>query len=371
MQHHDDLRPETVAVTAGRLPREPGAPLSTPIVAASTYHHGAEPAYARSGTPTWAALEEAIGALEGGTATAFSSGMAAASAILDLVPPGARVVAPGAAYFGVTELLRERAERGAIVLVPVDPTDLGAVVAALPGAALLWLETPTNPLLEVVDVEAAADAARAAGARTVVDATFASPLGLRPLALGADVSLQSATKLIGGHSDLLLGLATAADPALAARLHGRREAVGATPGALEAFLALRGLRTLPVRLERAQATAAELARRLDAHPAVERVRYPGLPSHPGHALAARMLAGPGALLSFDVRGGADAADRVCAALRLVVHATSLGGVETLAERRARYASERANGTPAGLVRMSVGLEHVDDLWADLARALGG
>ena len=234
-------------------------------------------------------------------------------------------------------------------------------------ADLLWLESPTNPLIDVADLTALCRAGREAGALVVVDNTFATPLGQQPLALGADLVLHSATKFIGGHSDLLTGIAVAASEELAARLVRRRQLAGATPGALEAFLALRGLRTLPVRLARAQESAGVLAARLLDHPAVERVRYPGLADDPGHALAARQMNGFGAMLSFEVRGGAAAADAVCRALRVVTNATSLGGVESTIERRAKLAGQEH--IPPGLLRFSVGVEHVEDLWDDLSAAL--
>jgi cystathionine gamma-synthase len=218
---------------------------------------------------------------------------------------------------------------------------------------MVWVESIANPLLVVADVPAIAAGARERGALTVVDATFATPLRQRPLELGADIVMQSATKLIGGHSDLLLGAIVAADPAFHRRLLDRRHNTGSTPGALESYLALRGLRTLPTRYARASETARELAKRLAAHPGVARVRYPG----------------KGSMISFETKGSGEDAEAVCEACRLVVHATSLGAVETTMERRARYANERAVGTPETLIRLSVGLEHVDDIWRDLDQAL--
>lgn len=364
------LHPETVAVTAGR-PDAPGDPLNVPLTPASTYRAGGELEYGRDGNPAWSALEEAVGALEGGCAVAFSSGLAATAAVLDTLPLGAVVVAHEAPYHGVWEQLAERAARGALDLRLVDLSDADAAAAAVPGAALVWAETPSNPMMDVTDIEAVARLAHAHGGRLAVDSTFASPVLQRPLALGADVVVHSATKLIGGHSDLLLGLVVTPDAATANLARRRRHDVGAVPGTLEAFLALRGLRTLPVRVERAQATASVLADRLAAHPAVTRVRYPGRADHPGHVVAARQMAGPGSMLSFETVGDAATADAVVDALRLVVAATSLGGTESLAERRARYQAEAQRGTPPTLVRLSVGLEHVDDLWADLAQALDG
>jgi cystathionine gamma-synthase len=348
------LHPETIAVVAGRPPRAPAAPLNAPLVPASTYHHGGEPVYGRDGNPGWQAFEEALGALEHGRCVAFASGLAASAAILDELPPGAKVVAQRAPYFGVAEQLRERSGRGELVLAALPALTPAALEDAVRGAALVWVESPTNPMLDVVDLPGAIGVARAAGARVVVDNTFATPFGQAPLLLGADLVLHSATKLIGGHSDLLLGAVVTRDTTVEQRLLARRSSNGATPGTLEAYLALRGLRTLPTRLARSQASARTLAERLSAHPRVARVRYPGT----------------GTIISFETRGAAEDAEAVCEACRLIVHATSLGGVESTLERRARYASERDVETPATLIRLSVGLEHPEDLWHDLQRALG-
>ncbi|TWE13874.1 cystathionine gamma-synthase [Prauserella muralis] len=338
----------TRAIVAGR-PSGQGQPMNVPIVPASTL--GLD--YSREqGTPTWEALETAIGDLEGGTATAFASGIATVSAVLDLLPVGAGVAVPTDSYAG-TRALFGRAERaGRISVRQVEPADTGAWAKAAAEADLLWLESPTNPSLDLVDVPAVAEAAAASARRptVVVDNTFATPLGSRPLSQGADVVVHSATKLIGGHSDLLLGLAVTADETLAARLREARTLGGATPGALEAWLALRGLRTLPVRYTEASRTAALLADRLTAHAAVTRVRYPGT----------------GTMIAFEL-AGADTADQVCHRLRLIRHATSLGGVETTVERRAARPGD-AQVAP-GLLRLSVGLEDPDDLWHDLSAAL--
>jgi cystathionine gamma-synthase len=362
------LRPETIAVKAGRGPGRPGDPLGPPLVMASTFHAGGEGAYARTdGTPTWRALEEAIGELEGGQAVAFASGMAAVSAVLETLPIGARVVHPTVSYLGVRRLVGDRASAGRLEATPVDVTDPDAVVSALDGASMLWIETPTNPLVGIADLERLAAAARDLGIPSVVDNTFATPLLQRPLEFGCDVVVHSATKLIGGHSDLLLGIAVCRDSEPAEVLRATRHDAGATPGGLEAWLALRGLRTLPVRLAQAQATAVELARRLDEHPEVERVFYPGLTESQGHELAQRQMDGFGTMLAFQVRGGSGRADGLCAAVQLLTHATSLGGVETLIENRAAQPGEEH--LPEGLLRVSVGCEHPDDLWEDLDAAL--
>jgi cystathionine gamma-synthase len=249
--------------------------------------------------------------------------------------------------------------------------DTDAVRAALAtGAHLLWLETPTNPLLEVADLPALVAAGHAAGAIVAVDNTFSTPLLQTPLAHGADVVVHSVTKYLAGHSDVLLGAAVTRDPELREQLHRHRTTRGGIPGAAEAWLALRGLRTLHLRVERAGANAAELARRLEGHPAVARVRHPSLAGDPGHDRAVAQMHGFGAIVAIELAGGPEAAEQVAAGVRLWVHATSLGGVESTLERRRRHPSEPA-GVPESLVRLSVGVEDVEDLWADLERALSG
>ena len=362
-----DLRPDTVVVHAGRPAREPGGPLAAPIVLSSTYHAGGQTGYGRDGNPTWDSFETALGALEGGSALAFASGMAAATTLLERLPVGARVVAPTSAYMGVRTFLRERGEAARLEVVLVDVTDTEATLAAAEGAALLWLESPTNPLIGVADLPALIAGGHDRGAAVVVDNTFATPLLQRPLELGADAALHSVTKYLSGHADLLMGVVAARDDALLESLAHGRHLYGGVPGPVEAFMALRGLRTLALRIERSQSSCGLLAQRLAGHPAVERVRYPGLPGDPGHERASGQMAGFGAMLAFEIAGGADAADRVCAAARVITHATSLGGVETLMERRARWAGDA--GMPPSLIRLSVGIEHVEDLWADLEQAL--
>ena len=370
------LHPETAVICAGRPGGAAGGPLNVPVVLASNFQAGAmaapgagqdSRAYSRTdATPTWEALETAVGQVEGGHAVAFSSGMAAIAAVLDLLPAGSRIVAPKDCYFGVGELLADAQQHGRWAVDRVDLTDTASVQAAVTGADLLWLETPSNPLLDIADLPALCAAGRRARAIVGVDNTFATPLLQQPLALGADLVVHSATKFIGGHSDLLSGITIARDQALAQRLRHRRGLTGATPGALEAFLALRGLRTLALRLDRGQRNAGELARRLDEHPAVSRVRYPGLPGDPGHRTAAAQMTGFGAVLAFEV-ADARTADRLCDALHLIVHATSLGGVESTIERRSKLPGQEH--VPPGLLRLSVGCEHIDDLWNDLNSAL--
>jgi cystathionine gamma-synthase len=345
------LHPSTVAVTAGRPPHEPDQPLNAPITMASTYVAGGDLEYGRYGNPTWAALEAAVGALEGGRCLAYSSGMAAVTSLLDLVALGDKVVVPRHSYNGTLVSLADLELRGRVTTSVVDITDTAAVVAACEDAALVWFESPTNPALEVADVPAIIGAARAAGARVVVDNTFLTPLLQRPLELGADVSLHSATKYLAGHSDVQLGAVVTNDDELYAVLKDRRDVQGNVPGPFEAWLALRGLRTLHLRVERAQSNAAELARRLSGHPLLTEVRYPEM----------------GAMVSI-VLPSADHADLLVRTTSLWVHATSLGGVESTFERRRRWKSEPAS-VPEGLVRLSVGIEDVEDLWADLSQAL--
>ncbi len=341
--------------------------LNTPLALNSTFRAGGGVSYGRSSNETWEAFEAVIGELEGGEAVAFSSGIAAASAVLDLVSVGGIVVAPHSLYMGLWTQLGQRAAAGRIDLRHVDITDVAAVIAAADGAELVWLETPTNPLLQLADISAIA-AGLAEDTLLAVDGTFTTPLLQQPLALGADIVVHSATKGIGGHADLLMGVAVA-EPGIAEQLREQRYGYGATPGALETFLALRGIRTLAVRLERAQANAQALAELLAESDHVTYVLYPGLRWHPGHELARRQMQGFGTIISFEVAGGVQAADRLCEATRVFANATSLGGVESLIEVRGNRESERAMGTPAALIRMSVGIEHVDDLLADLQQAL--
>ncbi len=345
----DSRNPATIAVTAGR-PGEIGDPLNYPIVMASNFR-GEAGEYTRThGTPGWIGLEEAVGALEGGRAVSFSSGMAAAAAALFALAPKVLVL-PSYSYLGVRALVADLVQQSRLEVRFVDIGNTAEVVAATTGADVVWIETPTNPTLDVADIPAICAAAAAAGAKVVVDSTFATPICAQPLSDGATIVVHSGTKFIGGHSDLLIGLAIAADDAVYERLHQTRLVNGSTPGSLEAFLALRGLRTLPLRMERMQANAVEVVARLRAHSAVTDVRYPGF----------------GAMVSFVLAGGADVADSVCRGVELIVPATSLGGVETSLERRQKYAGD-AHVAP-GLIRMSVGIEHIDDIWSDLAQAL--
>jgi cystathionine gamma-synthase len=358
---------ESWLVSAGRDGR-PGAPLNVPPIPASNFVLGDQRAYARDdATPGWEALEAIVGGLEGGESVAFASGMAAIAAVFDQLPVGSLVALPDDCYQGVVGLALSGQQRGrwTVQRIPVTATERWVEMCGV--ADLVWLESPSNPLLAVGDVDIICAAPRKPGTILGVDNTFATPLNQRPLDLGADVAVQSVTKFIGGHSDLLGGVVTVRDPTLLAALRHARELAGATPGTLEAFLAVRGVRTLALRLERAQHTAMALAERLERHPAVAMTRYPGLTGHPTHTAAVRQLAGFGTIISFDVHGDAAAADAVCTRLRLIQHATSLGAVESTIERRAGIPGQEH--LPPTLLRLSVGIEAVDDLWDDLDAAL--
>lgn len=366
-KHPSGIKPESWLVSAARA-SEPGAPLNVPLIPASNFIIGRGREYSRDdGTPTWEALEEVVGGLESGKAVAFASGMAAIASVFDQLMAGAVVVLPDDCYQGVAGLAASGAEKRRWSLQRVAVDDTAGWIRACGVADLIWLESPSNPLLTVADLEAICAAARKPGAIVAVDNTFATPLNQRPLDFGATVSLQSATKFIGGHSDLLAGVATTKDDALWHALRKSRELTGATPGTLEAFLAVRGARTLALRLQRAQQTAMMLAERLAMHPLVARVRYPGLPSHPTHVIAKRVLQGFGTIISFDLHGGAEFADRVCQNISLIRHATSLGAVESTMERRAAIPGQ--GHLPPSLLRISVGIEDADDLWSDLDLAI--
>jgi cystathionine gamma-synthase len=345
------MRPATRAVHSGRPPHEPDQPLNTPITMAATYVAGGDLEYGRYDNPTWRAFEEALGELEGGRCLSFASGLAAVSTILDLVANGEKVVAPRHAYNGSLGQLADLEARGRITSHLVDIEDTDAVVAACEDASLVWIESPTNPAMELADIPTITQAAHDAGAYVVVDNTFATPVLQQPLEWDVDLVVHSATKFIGGHADLLMGAIVTRDEQLYGVLKGRRDLVGAIPGAFEAWLALRGLRTLPLRMERCQSNAAELVRRLRERPDVTEVRYPGF----------------GGMISIVLPDGG-IADLVQHSTRLWVYATSLGGVESTLERRRRWKSEPAT-IPDGLIRLSVGIEDVEDLWEDLVQAL--
>lgn len=375
------LAPATVVVSAGRPERVQGGHINASVPLNSTYVSrgvvtSGELSYARGDNDAWHPFEEALAALEAdgdGEALVFSSGMAAIAAVFSLVPDGGTIVLPRHAYQAGMVLARQISERHGVTLRYVDIADTDAVVAALDGADLFLAESPTNPMLEVADLPAVLAAARAAGVRSVVDNTFATPLGQRPLEHGADIVLHSVTKYLAGHSDVVLGAVVTRDVALAATLREHRTLHGAIAGPFEVWLALRGLRTLALRFERAQATAAELARRLAEHPAVAEVRHPSLPADPGHERAKAQMNGFGAILGVRPApragvGPVERADAVVDAVRLWLPATSLGGVESMLERRRRWGTE-AHTVPEDLLRLSVGIEDVEDLWRDLDAAL--
>ena len=318
---------------------------------AATYVAGGDLEYGRYANPTWTAFEEALGELEGGRCLSFASGLAAVATILDLVGNGQKVVAPRHAYNGSVMQLADLEARERIKAHLVDISDTDAVVTACEDASVVWIESPTNPAMEVADVPAITKAAHEAGAYVVVDNTFATPVLQQPLTWDVDLVVHSATKYIGGHSDLVMGAIVTRDEELYAVLKGRRDLVGAIPGTFEAWLALRGLRTLPLRVEKAQANAEELVRRLRERPDVTEVRYPGY----------------GGMISIVLPTG-EKADLVQHSTELWVYATSLGGVESTLERRRRWSTE-APTIPEGLIRLSVGIEDVEDLWDDLSRAL--
>jgi cystathionine gamma-synthase len=379
------LAPGTRVVVGGRPAHDPGAALSTPITMSSTYVAGGDPAlaYGRYANPVWSSFEDVLGDLEGGRAFVFASGMAAITATLEIATERALaqtdrqsgsvaglpvVVSPAQAYSGTLHLLP--ADR----YVPVDIDDTDAVIAALDDGsrpiACLWIESPTNPGLQVADVATLTAAAHERGILVVVDNTFATPISSTPLALGADVVVHSVTKMLAGHSDVVLGAAVTRDDELARKLLERRTKHGAIASPFDAWLALRGMRTLALRVERASANALELATRLGRHRAVSRVLYPGLPSDPGYAMARQTLTYAGSIVCLEFTGGVAAAEQLCDDVRLWVPATSLGGVESTLERRRRWPSESLQVNES-LVRLSVGIEDVEDLWADLARALDG
>ena len=369
------LSPETVVVSAGRPVRGHDEPVNPPIVLSSTFFGSGTPVpgergYGRFSNPTWDPFEEALSELEHATlpALVYSSGLAAVMAALSLIPAGGTLVMPRHSYQGSLVLAAGEADAGRFTVKTVDIADTDAVLKTLQGAAMLWLESPTNPMLEVAEIEVLTRAAHDAGALVVVDNTFSTPLVTRPLELGADVVVHSVTKYLAGHSDVVLGAAVTSDPALRTRLLTYRSLHGAVAGPFEVWLALRGLRTLALRLGRSQSTALELAERLQRHPQVENVRYPGLPDDPGHKRAKEQMDGFGSILCIEVAGGAEAAERVAETVRLWLPATSLGGVESLIERRRRQPGE-PHTVPANLLRLSVGIEHPEDLWNDLQQAL--
>ncbi|POX41639.1 cystathionine gamma-synthase [Streptomyces sp. Ru73] len=374
---------ETLAIHAGQeADRETGA-VSVPIYQVSTYKQdgvgglrgGYE--YSRSANPTRTALEENLAALDGGRrGLAFASGLAAEDCLLrTLLVPGDHVVIPDDAYGGTFRLFAKVAERWGVEWSVASSSDPAAVREAIrPRTKAIWVETPSNPLLGITDIAALADVARTAGAKLVVDNTFASPYLQQPLALGADVVVYSTTKYMGGHSDVVGGALVVGDDALGEELAFHQNAMGAIAGPFDAWLVMRGIKTLAVRMDRHSANAARVAELLASHPKVTKVYYPGLPEHPGHETAAKQMRSFGGMVSFQVAGGEQAAVDVCDRAKLFTLGESLGGVESLIEHPGRMTHASAAGSalevPADLVRLSVGIESVDDLLADLTQALG-
>ena len=376
-----ELRFDTLAIHAGQAPDPTTGAVMTPVYLTSTYvqaspgvHKGYE--YSRTQNPTRHALQDCLAALEGGGhGLAFASGLAATDAVLHLLEAGDHVLASDDVYGGTFRIFDKVFRRHGLEFSYVDMSDARNVERGLrPNTRLVWIESPTNPMLKIVDLAEVARIARARGALTVVDNTFATPYFQRPLELGIDVVAHSTTKYLNGHSDVIGGAVVTRDPALHDRLKFLQNAVGAVPSPLDSFLVLRGLKTLHVRMQRHAESATALARWLEGHPQVERVTYPGLPSHPQHALAARQMKGFGGMLTFVLRGGLPAAKAFLEAVRVFACAESLGGVESLIEHPAimTHASvpretREALGIADGFIRASVGIEAVEDLQADLER----
>ncbi|MDX2849842.1 cystathionine gamma-synthase [Actinacidiphila glaucinigra] len=380
-QQHQNF--ETLAIHAGQPADDRTGAVVTPIYQVSTYKQdgvgglrgGYE--YSRSANPTRTALEENLAALEGGRrGLAFASGLAAEDCLLRTVlKPGDHVVIPNDAYGGTFRLFAKVVERWGVRWSVADTSDPAAVRAALrPETRMIWVETPSNPLLGITDIAALADIARGADARLVVDNTFASPYLQQPLALGADVVVHSTTKYMGGHSDVVGGALVAAEAGLGEELAYHQNAMGAVAGPFDAWLVMRGIKTLAVRMDRHSDNAARVAELLSLHPKVTQVYYPGLPEHAGHDIAAKQMKRFGGMVSFRVAGGEEAAVEVCNRARLFTLGESLGGVESLIEHPGRMTHASVAGSalevPADLVRLSVGIESVDDLLEDLRQALG-
>jgi cystathionine gamma-synthase len=369
---------ETLAVHSGRRTDPATGALAPPICLSTTFERardGEYPlgfSYSREGNPNRGRLEECLAALEGGTeALAFSSGMAVANALMQGLEPGDHIVAPEDVYYGLRRLISEVFGKWRLEVSYIDMTDLDAVSAALrPNTRLVWVETPSNPLLKIADLSAIAAIARRANAISVCDGTFATPVLQRPLEWGIDMVVHSTTKYIGGHSDVVGGaLITKFQNYLFERARKSQQVGGAAPSPFDCWLILRGVDTLPCRVRAQGESAGRIAAFLKSHPAVEAVHYPGLAGHPGHAVAARQMAGFGGMLSLEVRGARERAMQVAGRVQVFTRATSLGGTHSLIEHRA---SVEGPGTraPQGLLRISVGLENADDLIADLAQALG-
>ncbi|HSQ32405.1 MAG TPA: aminotransferase class I/II-fold pyridoxal phosphate-dependent enzyme [Gemmatimonadaceae bacterium] len=373
------MRIETLAVHAGHEVDPTTAAVTPPIHLSTTFAREADGSYragfvySRYTNPNRAALERCLAELEGGAAAvAFSSGSAATMTLLQVLGSGSHVIVPDDAYFGTIKLARDVFGPWGLELTTVDMTDLDAVKGAMrPNTKLVWVETPSNPLLRVTDIAAVAEIAHSGGAVCAVDNTWGTPVLQRPFELGADVSMHSSTKYLGGHSDVLSGALILRERGeLLERISAVQTTGGAVPSPFECWLILRGVRTLPVRVRAQNASAAALAQFLEAHPCVERVHYPGLESHSAHAVAVRQMSGFGGMLS--VQAGKDRQQSIAIAgrLRIFTQATSLGGTESLVEHRASVEGP-ATRAPENLLRVSVGLEHIDDLKEDFDQALRG
>jgi cystathionine gamma-synthase len=350
---NENLHPETLAISSGRPAHSAGEGINIPISLNSTFVANGPINYGRTGNETWQPLEEAISALEEGNGTLlFSSGMAAITAVFSLLPHGAAVVASDEGYSGTMALLRRYHAEGRLEVRFVDITDTKEVISQFQGATFIWIESPTNPGLGIAEVDLIIAEAKKRNMGVGFDNTFATPLNQKPLTFGADIVMHSVTKYLAGHSDVILGSLTTKDPALLARLQDARVSYGSIPGPFESWLALRGIRTFPLRFAKAQESAAALSKKLAGHALVTNVRYPGF----------------GAIVSFEITGDAQAAERICDGATLIINATSLGGVETTWERRRRWALE-SESVPENLIRLSVGCENVEDLWADIDTAL--
>ena len=371
------MRFETIAVHAGHQPDPATGAVTPPIHLSTTFERAPDGSfpkgfvYGRDANPNRRSLEQSLAALEGGAgAAAFASGMAATSAVFQALAPGDHVLVPDDSYYITRKLLQEVFARWGLEHTAVDMTDLPTVERSLrPSTRLIWVETPSNPLIRVTDIGGIAALARRAGTRLACDNTWATPMLTRPLELGADIVMHSTTKYLGGHSDVLSGaLIVRSDDELFQRIRGIQIAGGAIASPFDCWMLLRGIRSLPYRMRAHCEHAAAVAQFLASHRAVAKVHYPGLPSHPGHAVAARQMSDFGGMLSFEVHGARAEALRVAARLELVTRATSLGGPESLIEHRASVEGSHTRA-PEGLLRMSVGLEHPDDVIADLAQAL--
>ena len=370
------MRIETLAVHAGHAVDPGTGAVSSPIVLSTTFERAADGAlneffYGRLGNPNRAALEACLTALEGGAgAAAFASGAAATMSILQALAPGDHVVAPKDAYHGTTILLRDVLGRWGLQVTFTDMANPEAVQRAIgPRTRLVWVETPSNPLLRITDIAAVADLAHAAGARCVCDNTWASPVLQHPFELGADLILHSTTKYLGGHCDVLSGGVVAkTDDEFFQRIRFIQQQGGAVAQPFDCWLVLRGIRTLPYRIRGHCHNARAIAEFLQNHPRIEAVHYPGLPQHPGHAIAAKQMQDFGGMLSFQVQGGREEALAVAAKLRIITRATSLGGPDSMIEHRASIEPPDTR-TPENLLRLSAGLEHPDDVIEDLAQAL--